>query len=288
MNVTLLYARIAAALAAKLPLSGCAPIPLPSPVDWSRENLGDSIPNAIEPGKWTREDVLLALGEPDRRSSDDRSFAYESARGLGSVGLLWLIAYPAILPVYHEVRYRAVVVRFDQQGVVTDARLAEHVCSDWTVFNDAWYPCVNLTADVDPVRQMDRLDARATLPTEAGERVHDNFVATVCRRDDHWIDGAVFVTNRAVYFLDRAAEGEPVSRLVFRWRADDIAEIEWGGFDATIGADTARIRHANGSLELLAFKRLPTAGSGDAMTFDRARAERFIATVKLAKDPQSR
>ena len=78
------------------------------------------------------------------------------------------------------------------------------------------------------------------------------------------------------------------SRLVFRWTAADIAGIDWGGFDATIGANTLRIRHTNGSVELLAFKRLPTAGIGEAMTFDRARAERFIATVKMVKDPESR
>lgn len=279
--------RIGCALALALALAACVPIPIPSgPLHGLRQNFGDAIPSAIVQGRSTREDVLLALGEPDRRDLDDRWFAYESARSLGGVVMMGL-PYPVPFVTHETMRYRVIIVRFNPQGVVTDARLAEHVCGEWTLLNES-YPCVDLAAGTEPVARIDRLDARATLPTEVGERLHDNFVGAVCRRDDRWIDGAAFVTNRAVYFLDRAAEGEPVSRVVFRWSADEIAEIDWGEFDTTAGNDSIRIRHSDGSVVLLAFKRLPSTGSGDPVTFDRTRAARFVATVQLVKNPSSR
>ena len=280
--------RICIALALTLAAAACVPIPIPSgPVQGSRQNFGDSVPSTIVKGQSTREDVLFALGEPDRRGNDDRWFAYASARRLGGVALWPINPYPIVLAWHETTRHRVVIVQFDLQGVVTDARFAERVCGEWTLLNDESYPCVDLALGAEPVVQIDRLDARATLPVEAGERLRDNFVAAMCRRDDRWIDGAAFVTDRAVYFLDRAAEGEPVSRLVFRWTTHEIAAIEWGKFDSTAGNDTVRVRHSDGSVVLLAFKRLPSAGSGEPATFDRARAARFIATVQLVKDPSA-
>jgi hypothetical protein len=280
--------RVLCALALTLVMVACVPIPIPSnPVGGWRQNLGDSMPTAIVEGKSTREDVLLALGEPDRRGADDRWFTYESAYGLGGVMLVGL-PHPVELASRDTTRYRVVMVRFDPRGVVVEARFAEHVCGDWSLMNDQPFPCVNLLAGAEPVARIDRLDSRATLPTEAGERVHDNFVAAVCRRDDRWITGAAYVTNRAVYFLDRATAGEPVSRLVFRWKVDEIAEIDWGEFDTTAGTEAVRMRHSDGSVVLLAFKQLQLSGSSDPGGFDRTRAVRFIATVRLVKEPASR
>ena len=284
--------RIAAALAITLALTACVPIPLLShTVTGSRENLGDSMPGAIVEGKSTREDVLLALGEPDRRGIDDRWFTYESASSLGGVQVVLVppgYAEPAALATREEVRYRVVVVRFDPQGVVTAAHFAEHVCRQWRPGFEEAHPCVDLAAGVEPIARGSSLDARATLGSEAGERLRDSFIDAAYRRGDHWIDGAAFVTNRAVYFLDRAAQGEPVSRLVFRWSAAEIAEIAWGDFDAAAGAATVRMRHADGSVELLAFKRLALAGSDDSVVFDRTRAERFMDTVRSIENPSTR
>ena len=66
-------------------LSGCFLIPTPSVVGYS------VIPNktieSLEPGKTTRADVLLKLGEPSERLEDDRVFVYhwEQVAGFGMV-----------------------------------------------------------------------------------------------------------------------------------------------------------------------------------------------------------
>ena len=66
-------------------LSGCFLIPTPSVVGYS------VIPNktieSLEPGKTTRADVLLKLGEPCERFEDDRIFVYhwEQVAGFGIV-----------------------------------------------------------------------------------------------------------------------------------------------------------------------------------------------------------
>jgi hypothetical protein len=275
--------RIAAALTTTVALVACVPMPVPShSVMGSRENLGVSMPGAIVEGKSTREDVLLALGEPDRRGIDDRWFTYESAHSLGGVAIVLVppgYAEPAVLATREAMRYRVVVVRFDLQGVVTSARFAEHVCREWMPGSKEPYRCVDL-AGLEPISY-----GQATLPSVAGETLRESFIAAAYRRDDRWIDGAAFVTNQAVYVLDREARGEPINRLVFRWSTAEIVEIDWDKLDAAAG--TVRMRHSDGSVERLAFKRLPL-GSDDPLTFDRTRAERFIALVRLVKDPSAR
>ena len=66
-------------------LSGCVLIPTPSVVGYSV--ITDKTIESLEPGKTTRADVLLKLGEPGERMEDDRIFVYhwEQVTGFGMV-----------------------------------------------------------------------------------------------------------------------------------------------------------------------------------------------------------
>ena len=68
-----------------LGLSGCVILPLPS-----YGGVGVITKETIElfePGKTTRADVLLRLGDPDKRLEDDRFFVYQWTREHGGWGV---------------------------------------------------------------------------------------------------------------------------------------------------------------------------------------------------------
>jgi hypothetical protein len=64
-------------------LGGCILIPTPSVVGYSV--ITDKTIESLEPGKTTRADVLLKLGEPGERLENDRIFVYhwEQVAGFG-------------------------------------------------------------------------------------------------------------------------------------------------------------------------------------------------------------
>ena len=66
-------------------LSGCILIPTPSVVGY--RVIPNKTTESLEPGKTTRADVLLKLGEPRERLEDDRIFVYhwEQVAGFGMV-----------------------------------------------------------------------------------------------------------------------------------------------------------------------------------------------------------
>ncbi|HMK14382.1 MAG TPA: hypothetical protein VK460_05155 [Burkholderiales bacterium] len=66
-------------------LGGCMFIPTPSVSGYSV--ITDKTINSLEPGKTTRADILLKLGEPGERLGDDRIFVYhwEQVAGIGMV-----------------------------------------------------------------------------------------------------------------------------------------------------------------------------------------------------------
>ena len=66
-------------------LSGCFLIPTPSVVGYSE--ITNKTIESLEPGKTTRADVLLILGEPGERLENDRIFVYhwEQIAGFGMI-----------------------------------------------------------------------------------------------------------------------------------------------------------------------------------------------------------
>jgi hypothetical protein len=100
-------------------LSGCPEIWLPAAERTSRDEVKEGSKLGIDVGKTTRIDVLLALGEPDGRASDDSSFTYESTRSW-AVGL-----YPVA---GGEVTLSRLVISFNDDGVVSKVDFRRHKC----------------------------------------------------------------------------------------------------------------------------------------------------------------
>ena len=61
-------------------LTGCLIIPTDAYLSYSRENIAEGPPAAVVPGKTTREEVLLNLGEPDEASWDEMELWYLASK----------------------------------------------------------------------------------------------------------------------------------------------------------------------------------------------------------------
>jgi outer membrane protein assembly factor BamE (lipoprotein component of BamABCDE complex) len=69
-------------------LGGCLVIPVNQPTAGSRQNISEEKIAALQNGVTTKRDVVLALGEPDWVSLDDRSYCFHWSR----VRWFWMIA----------------------------------------------------------------------------------------------------------------------------------------------------------------------------------------------------
>lgn len=100
---------------------GCLPVPVP--FTWygkqSRTNVSEETALTIIPGHTTKEEVFLALGEPDEVSPDGNSFAYHWAKV--KFLLLPAMSYTA-LPVGKKYK---LLITFDEHGVVTQREVQE-------------------------------------------------------------------------------------------------------------------------------------------------------------------
>jgi outer membrane protein assembly factor BamE (lipoprotein component of BamABCDE complex) len=137
--------------AAATTLAGC-PVPLvPRYVSESRHNVGERMPDFIVAGTTTRDDVLLRLGEPDGRGPGDRWFAYGSSYSEGGVIFIMAAGGGAGGAGVEAIRYRRIVVRFDDQGVVGSANFVERLCPSYMLAagssESKSEPCVDVATD---------------------------------------------------------------------------------------------------------------------------------------------
>jgi len=81
--------RLALLLALAYCLTGCLIIPTPhADSGYARTNIGQHTPEQFVPGRTTREDIIVALGEPDAVSRDERQLAYRFEKVIA----LWIVA----------------------------------------------------------------------------------------------------------------------------------------------------------------------------------------------------
>jgi hypothetical protein len=98
-------------------LSGCVIIPTPTDVHWSppRQNITpESIPFVI-PGKTTKEEVVLRLGEPDEISDDRSRFAYFWLKN--KLLAIWVAPYSA--GILESNRRYIFSITFDENDLVS-------------------------------------------------------------------------------------------------------------------------------------------------------------------------
>jgi outer membrane protein assembly factor BamE (lipoprotein component of BamABCDE complex) len=98
-------------------LAGCLIIPTDYYTDSSRQNTAEKPPETIIPGKTSREEVLLNLGEPDESSSDETELWYDAEKVKA-----WLIVGESGGNI---IRHYLLVIRFDRNGVVESQRIED-------------------------------------------------------------------------------------------------------------------------------------------------------------------
>ena|ERR1700690_4183676 len=136
-----------ASLASTL-LTGC-PFPVPAHYDkYSRQNVEEKIPELIKSGVTTREDVMMTLGEPDGVALDESWFVYGSAYCQGGMGLFMAAGGSGGAFAALRMRYRRLILQFDQRGVVTQPTFETLTCTEiWGGYGNSGgesEPCVDI------------------------------------------------------------------------------------------------------------------------------------------------
>lgn len=114
-----LSAGLWSALLGSILVAGCLIIPVDYPAANSRHNLKAESTNALNVRVTTREDVLLALGEPDFVSEDGQRFGYMWTK----VKAIWVVAGSSGGTGGEITRSYLVEVTFDPSNLVSDVRL---------------------------------------------------------------------------------------------------------------------------------------------------------------------
>jgi len=96
-------------------VTGCLIIPTDYYTDSSRQNTTEKPPETIIPGKTSREDVLLRLGEPDGASPDETELWYDAEKVKA-----WLIVGRSGDEI---IRHYLLIIRFDRDGIVESQRV---------------------------------------------------------------------------------------------------------------------------------------------------------------------
>ena len=99
-------------------LCGCLPIPALPTGDrpGTRQNITDAVPKFIIAGTTTRAEIILKLGNPDHRGSDDSCFVYVRESEEGGVAFLYgggMRGGVTGIPV----TFKILSVRFTNEGV---------------------------------------------------------------------------------------------------------------------------------------------------------------------------
>lgn len=261
-----------------LTLCACVALPTSGENTRARSYLDERAAAQFLPEVSTREDVLLALGEPGDVAEDGSWFSYVSLYNEGGWFLLvlpdprfGLLLGEALGLSADHIRYQALRVFFDRAG------RARELLSDSGTCNA---PCLELYRGPSPESLL--VYARTLSLVERNEMISERFIAAAWRSGDSWIPGAVVVTDRALAFLELGETG-PLYRQFRRFPMVEIASVGWESGDEPLGGQpTARVTRADGTREIFAFKHLPTQAPHDAPPFDRERTKRFIDTLRFA------
>ena len=183
-------------------MSGCVPIIYSERYEKpSRQNLTDTVPAFIEAGRTTMADVVLALGDPDTVAADESWIAYASAYREGGGGAALVLAGGGQVGLLGGARkqmlYRRLLVRFDAEGVVTDATLDVVKCGNNEFFLG------QAVGEAPPCFDVDSLDiAAAELTTRLMAQGETNVV--VFNRAE-WLTtherGMVAISDTAIHFV---------------------------------------------------------------------------------------
>ncbi len=220
--------RLLRAAAIALGCLGLAACPFPIPAgNYGRDNIGDTVPASISTGKTTREEVLLALGEPDGESGQQQHFTYYRVEGHGGMGFLLVTVGGGGAATSEKKSYTRLLIDFDANGTVSAAHVQQDSCAEGSVYfgrEVSSEPCVR----VDPHGP---LEQNAALVQEEHPQLFGNiswFAGAGSRQglframaEPMPVLGTVVVTDTRVMFFGPGADSE--STPLFRREYSDIA-----------------------------------------------------------------
>ena len=275
---------ILAAIAAAVSLAACGPVPLlPRDLQGSRHNLGERKPEFIVERVTTREEVLIRLGEPDGRWSEDQWFAYGSRRSEGGVLLMFGRPTTSVSSRGHPLP-TLVACASTSRGIVESASFVDRLCPSYAFRLESTVaesdPCLDVRSD--DVAPGGLVDDRAVLGLEPGETVRERLPDVAYRSGDQWVPVTILVTNRAIVFFCGAVS---CAGLPPRLTAGRIASVVQSPDDATLGGRTVVVVLRDGSHQVFGFRAMPDGAPQVGGAFDQARTERFIESVRLLQAP---
>jgi outer membrane protein assembly factor BamE (lipoprotein component of BamABCDE complex) len=147
-------ARLSVIVLMSMTLAGC-PVPMtPGDFSGSRLNVGDRVPDFIVVGRTTREEVLLALGEPDGISEHSEWFVYLRTASTGGMAFVVAAGGGVGGAFIGGISARRLVIHFDDDGVVKSAKHKFDSCSANSVVmgnasseNSKTEPCLRKAPD---------------------------------------------------------------------------------------------------------------------------------------------
>jgi hypothetical protein len=210
---------LAALFALLMCVTGCVLLVVPTPqrdTGYARTNLTQLTPQQFTVGTTTKEEVILALGEPDAVSSDEHKLAYRSEKTVA----VWIFAagggYSAVATGGGINRERFCIFEFDPQGRLLQAT-QNGTWSGEQGFGPPKLTPTNLNDDPYSVP--------ASLASEWPWRTFPNayWLANVNGYEGRGaeamtgVPGRLFVTESNLVFLSRArfATDEPALKLQF-------------------------------------------------------------------------
>lgn len=258
-------------------LAGCIAVPIPGDRSRVRDHLGEAAVPGWQEGVTRREEVLLALGDPDDAASDGSWLAWEDFRGTGH--LLVLAGGPYVMGGFETkdvLHYRKHYVFFDRAGRFRASAIDTGRCKP---------PAPCLEALLPLTLERVRVDILLKPVLTAGESVMERHHGAVRRDGDRWIPGVVAVTSQAIVFLDLMDDWPPL-RPALRLPYADLGVAEWSA-DSGAGSEgstaTVAINRRDGARQLIAFKPFPIEPPLDAPPFDRDRAGRLLEAIRVLR-----
>jgi hypothetical protein len=224
-------------------LAGCV-----FPVWWgpgfysgSRDNIRDDGPTFIVPFRTTREEVLLALGEPDGEAPDGSWFSYGSAWTKGGGGVVAIVAAGGGAAGgfigTEKAEFRRLLVRFDTRGTVIESRFEAETCRQTTSWGFVMSggdraggneptPCLDIDAtELRREQQLASVGSGGAPPATYKGSWCSGWTTNRAR----FVPGTVLVTDTALVFLPPPGTYGPLPNAL-RIPFEDVADVslaEW-------------------------------------------------------------
>jgi hypothetical protein len=182
------------------------------------------------------------------------------------------------------IRYRRLLLRFGEQGLVESASFVDRLCPSYALRLGRTIaesdPCLDVRSH--DVAQDGSADDRAVLGQEPDETIQERLPDATYRWGEQWLAGTILITSRAIIFFCGAG---PCASQPPRLTAGRIASVALGPDDPTLGGPTAVLVLTDGSRLVFGFRAVSDGMPQAAGAFGRERTARFIDSIRWLQAP---